>query len=112
MLNRRPSGVVVRDGHGLGPGDDVVLGLDERGLLRAAASLYGLPLAGLLAGSLLGAVLGGSANDAAVLAGSISGLAAGLVRQRLMRASLPQPVILGLARAAGDRTGRNSITTG
>lgn len=93
---------MVRDGRGLRTGDNVVLGLDERALLRAAASLYGLPLAGLLAGSLLGAVLGGSANDAAVLAGSISGLAAGLIGQRLSRASLPRPVILGRARAAGD----------
>lgn len=71
------------------PGDRVVVGLDERALLRAAWVAYALPLAGLLGGALLGEQLGGAGIKelAAAVAGLI-GLIVGLAWSRQLGAGM------------------------
>lgn len=94
LQNRRCSTIRVSDAAGLRPGEQVVLGLDERRLLAAAARLYGLPLLGLIGGVLAGALAGGAANDTAVLIGALAGLAVSLLFQGRDRGRLPRPVVL------------------
>lgn len=65
---------VIHQG-GLAVGDCVVIGLDERAVLRAALLVYGVPLGALLAGAWLGHVL--YASDLAALAGAALGLLVG-----------------------------------
>jgi positive regulator of sigma E activity len=64
------------EGRVLGPGDGVIIEVEDGELLRAAARAYGPPLAGLLAVPLLVAPLL-PGNEPAVLAGAVLGLAAG-----------------------------------
>lgn len=95
LSGRRESVVCVPGDHaGLRAGDSVVLGLDDRQFLRAAARLYGLPLTGLVGGVLAGAMLAGAAEDWAVLAGAIAGLGIAFYRQRRRDDRYPQPVLL------------------
>jgi sigma-E factor negative regulatory protein RseC len=86
-------------------GDSVVLALHPAHLLKAAALVYGLPLAGLLlalgGGQLFAAPLG----DLEAVAWAVAGLAAGVAggRWRLRRQACLQqfvPVIEGRANAA------------
>ncbi len=56
-------------------GDEVVVATSGHSLLRASATVYGLPLSGLIAGALLAAAL--SVNDIVAVALSLAGLAAG-----------------------------------
>ncbi len=74
------SRIAVRDTHGLRVGEEVVLGLPEEGLMRAAWLLYGLPLAGFIGGL---ALLQGAGEGWALLAGLL-GLGAGLGLLRLL----------------------------
>ncbi len=71
------------------PGDRVVVGLDERALLRAAWVAYALPLAGLLGGAVLGEQLGGAGLKelAAAVAGLI-GFIVGLAWSRQLGAGM------------------------
>jgi sigma-E factor negative regulatory protein RseC len=71
----------VADPLGVRAGDDVVIGLSERGLVAAALAAYLLPLAAMLAAALLGARLGYGQLAQAVL--SVAGLVAGLWLARL-----------------------------
>lgn len=60
---------------GIAVGDCVVIGLDERALLRLAAAVYGIPLAALIGGAVAAEALYGT--DSAALAGAAAGLAGG-----------------------------------
>lgn len=89
---------------GARPGERVIMGLDERGLLAAAFRLYGLPVAGLLLGSLLGVLVSGNGpgQDLAALTGGLAGLGAALWRARVTRAPVPEPVLLRRSVKAAD----------
>lgn len=87
---------VVHQG-GIAVGDCVVIGLDERVLLRAAAAVYGVPLAALLVGASAGQALYGT--DAAALAGAAAGFAAGFAwvhvfSRKMARYKRFQPAVL------------------
>ncbi len=58
------------------PGDGIVIEVDDRDLLRAAALAYLPPLAGLLSGAAFGATLA-PGHEPVPLAGAILGLVAG-----------------------------------
>jgi sigma-E factor negative regulatory protein RseC len=64
----------IHDG-GISEGDCVVIGLDERVLVRAAAAVYGVPLVLMVAGAVAGQSVYGA--DLAALAGAGAGLAVG-----------------------------------
>lgn len=65
---------VVSDG-GVGVGDCVVIGIDERALAESAMLIYGVPLLAMLTGAVIGDAWG--ASDAAAGVGLLAGLAAG-----------------------------------
>jgi len=64
---------------GLCPGEDVILGLPEAGLLAGAFAVYTVPLGGLLLGAALAGVVFDVGTDAGVLAAGGAGFAAGLL---------------------------------
>jgi len=67
-------------------GDQVSLGLEEKTLLKSAATIYLLPLLFLVAGALAGRwlFLGETVQEGAVAAGALAGLAVGfLVMKRI-----------------------------
>ena len=65
-----------------GPGDQVVIGIAESGVVRGSLAVYAVPLAGLIAGALAGqaagAWLGAGTTDLPSIAGAVAGLAGGL----------------------------------
>jgi sigma-E factor negative regulatory protein RseC len=87
------------------PGDQVLIGLGEEVVLRAAAAVYLLPLLLALGGAVAAAALTG-AGDPAAIAGAAGGLVLGLAwargysRRHGADASL-QPVILRRTDGAG-----------
>jgi sigma-E factor negative regulatory protein RseC len=70
-------------------GEAVVVGIEERALLRAVLLGYLMPLLLLLAGALLGGLWG----EAPAIVGGLAGLAVAALWLRRHR-SLPAPVIL------------------
>jgi sigma-E factor negative regulatory protein RseC len=63
-----------------GPGDFVVIGIDEGYLQKSSLLLYAVPLLGLLAGAIVGqAALG---TELAAIGGGLSGLGVGLLAIR------------------------------
>ena len=84
-LRARTAGVDCR------PGAEVVIGIPEGALLRAALLAYGLPLALLTAGAALGAAAGPSLAAFGAALGTGLGLAAAA---RLSQVRAPEPVIL------------------
>ncbi|MFU8821246.1 MAG: SoxR reducing system RseC family protein [Gammaproteobacteria bacterium] len=93
------------------PGDQVLIGLGEDAVLRAAAAVYLVPLLLALAGGVAATALIGG-GDAAGIVGAIAGLllglgwARGFSRRNSANTSL-QPVILRRAEGGGcgSRTG-------
>ena len=87
------------------PGDQVLIGLGEDVVLRAAAAVYLVPLLLALAGGVAAATLAGG-GDLVALLGAAAGLVLGLYwargysRRHASDASL-QPVILRLTDGAG-----------
>lgn len=65
----------------LAPGDEVSIGLEEQGLVLAAAAVYLLPLLCALAGA-AGVAVGVGGGDAATLAGAAAGFGAGVAWAR------------------------------
>jgi sigma-E factor negative regulatory protein RseC len=63
----------------LAPGDHVVIGIPESGLLRGSLAVYAVPLIAMLGGAMLGNGVAGYWVPAYVESGSIAGAAAGLV---------------------------------
>ncbi|MGB7816945.1 MAG: SoxR reducing system RseC family protein [Methylotenera sp.] len=81
-------------------GDSVIVGINEKALLKSALLLYILPLATMLFGAILATQF--SASDSSALIGAVVGLVLGLlwVKGHTMSSSyftLQQPVILRLA---------------
>ena len=76
------------------PGTEVIVGIPEGALVRAAFLAYGLPLALLTAGALLGASAGPSFAALGAAFGAGIGLAAAA---RVSAERAPAPVILGYA---------------
>lgn len=72
--------------YGLRPGERVMVGLPGRTVLRASATAYALPLAGMLAGGLLAQALGAGDGLGAVLL--LGGLASGLGLTRIVAGRL------------------------
>ena len=87
------------------PGDQVIIGLGEDAVMRAAAAVYLVPLLLALAGGVAAAMLAGG-GDLAAVAGAAAGLVLGLgwargySRRHAADPSL-QPVILRLTDGAG-----------
>lgn len=87
------------------PGDQVLIGLGEDAVMRAAAAVYLVPLLLALAGGVAATTLAGG-GDLAALAGAVAGLVLGLgwarsySRRHAADSSL-QPVILRLTDGAG-----------
>lgn len=87
------------------PGDQVVIGLGEDAVLRAAAAVYLLPLLLALAGAAIAAMLSGG-GDFTAMGGAALGLLAGLgwargYGRRHARDAALQPVILRHSDGAG-----------
>ncbi len=81
-------------------GDSVIVGINEKALLKSALLLYILPLATMLFGAILATRF--SASDSSAMIGAVVGLVLGLlwVKGHTMSSSyfrLQQPVILRLA---------------
>ncbi|NGX16749.1 SoxR reducing system RseC family protein [Wenzhouxiangella sp. XN24] len=87
------------------PGDQVLIGLGEDAVLRAAAAVYLVPLVAALAvGATAATITGG--GDLAAIAGAAAGLILGLgwarrYGRRVAADAALQPVILGLAAGEG-----------
>jgi len=96
-LGRRPTRVQATDPLGTCVGDEVVVGIQERSLLQAAALAYLFPLAGMFLLALV-AVAAGLPEPvvvAAGVAGLVSGVAAGrYIARQVTRHGLLQPRIL------------------
>lgn len=87
------------------PGDQVLIGLGEDAVMRAAAAVYLVPLLLALAGGVAAATLA-RGGDLAALAGAVAGLVLGLgwargYSRRHAADSALQPVILRLTDGAG-----------
>ncbi|MGA7801176.1 MAG: SoxR reducing system RseC family protein [Gammaproteobacteria bacterium] len=108
VLGQRRTRVRALNRPGAAVGDEVLIGLDERALVRGSLAVYAVPLLALLAGALFGqymAVQLGLADveGTTVLAG-LAGLGVGLLwlrgfGRRIQRDGRYQPVILRRAGA-------------
>jgi sigma-E factor negative regulatory protein RseC len=113
LFGRRPAPLRVVNRINAHIGDNVVIGIDEAGLVRGSLAVYAAPLAGLFAGGLLGryiaaALLPQAAEPGGIL-GALAGLAAGLVwlrrfSRRTEQDRRYQPVILRM----GTTTNRDT----
>jgi sigma-E factor negative regulatory protein RseC len=85
VLGRRPQRLVLTDALDVRPGEEVVVGVPEGALLKAAVVAYMIPLLGLLGGALAGEqlVAGASPSQSLPLLAGIGGLALGLAVTRL-----------------------------
>ncbi|MEI8394777.1 MAG: SoxR reducing system RseC family protein [Rhodospirillaceae bacterium] len=89
---------------GLRVGDRVILGLAEGSLLRAAATAFAIPLAGMLGAGIIAWLAGGGDGETALA--SIAGLGVGVLLARLCAGRLSRrgdftPVVL--RRERGER---------
>lgn len=84
VLGRRPQRLLLVDKLSVRPGDEVMVGIPEAALLKAAVAAYMVPLVGLLAGAIAGDLMGGGATGQGLplLTGGL-GFAAGLLGTRL-----------------------------
>ncbi len=85
VLGRRPQRLLLVDKLSVRPGDEVVVGIPEGALLKAALAAYMVPLVGLLAGAITGDLLlvdGATGQSLPLLTGAL-GFAAGLLVTRL-----------------------------
>lgn len=85
VLGRRPQRLVLANQLDAGVGDEVVIGIPEGALLKAAVAAYMLPLLGLLSGGIMGDLLidETSIGEALPLLTGLTGLGAGLLGTRL-----------------------------
>lgn len=86
VFGRKPARLRVANRLGARPGDQVIIGISERGLVRVSLLLYALPLMGLLLGAVGGERLvqrwGLGGGEALSIIGGLFGLAAGLAAAR------------------------------
>jgi len=109
LLGRRPVLLKARNGIGAGPGDLVVVGVEESDLLRAAVMAYLVPVLALVLGAILGQALAGvigSGSDLPVLLCGAAAFALALLRLRRYSAALEgaqrhRPVVLRRLAAGG-----------
>ena len=85
LLGRRPQRLVLTNTLDVRPGEEVVVGVPEGALLKAAVVAYMVPLFGLLAGGLVGEQLAAATlpSEALPLLTGLVGLALGLITTRL-----------------------------
>ena len=103
VLGRRSNLIRVSDALGCGPGDRVVLGVDEAALLRSSFVVYGVPLIMMMLGAVVGrgslAGMAGLTPDTGAMMAGLFGLMAGFwwargFSGRVAGDSRYQPVIL------------------
>lgn len=70
--------VPLPEGFQLSPGDQVILELGSRNLLRAATLAYGLPLAATIVTLMIGSVVAGPLADSTAVLLAAAGLAVGI----------------------------------
>ncbi len=78
-LGRKPLLLKAQNRAGASPGDLVVVGVPEDGLMRASLAAYLVPLLGLIVGGMAGPVLFASGDDGASALMAFAGLGLGLV---------------------------------
>ena len=82
VFGHKPARLHVANPIAAKPGERVIVGLSERGLVRASALLYLLPLAGMLLGALGGELsvqrLGLGGGESMSILGGVLGLTSGL----------------------------------
>ncbi|MEA3640042.1 MAG: SoxR reducing system RseC family protein [Lamprobacter sp.] len=87
VLGRRPQRLLLVDKLKVRAGDEVIVGIPEGALLKAAVAAYMVPLVGLLAGALLGDLMlsdvAGVLDQGWPLLTGVLGFVAGLVVTRL-----------------------------
>lgn len=113
VLGKRRTLVRVLSNEPLNVGDQVVIGIHERALVRGSMAVYAVPLLMLLAGAVVGELgamqrLWGNAELASILLG-VAGFAAGLIWLRHFSGSIKydqnyQPVVLRRMKGAADGT--------
>lgn len=109
MLGRRAVLLRAENRAGANAGDQVVVGVDESTLLRAAVLAYLLPMLALIVGAVLGQTLAdltGLASQLPALAGAAGAFALALMRLRRYSAELEgasdrQAIVLRRLRGAG-----------
>lgn len=100
VVGRRMTQVVALNRAGAAAGETVVVGIDERSLVRGSLAVYALPLLALFAGALAGEFwLGPAMGDLGAILGGVGGLLTGLAwLRRFSRRSQTdpryQPVVL------------------
>ncbi len=107
LFGNRRTRVRALNQSGAQVGDSVIIGLDERALIRGSLAVYALPLLALFAGALIGALLSqrwALEGEALTLGLGVLGLVVGLLwlknfGQRIHADKRYQPVVL--RRAAG-----------
>ncbi len=85
VLGRRPQRLLLVDKLSVRPGDEVIVGIPEGALLKAAVAAYMVPLIGLLAGAIGGDLLrvdGSSGQSLPLLTGAV-GFSVALLVTRL-----------------------------
>ena len=85
VLGRRPQRLVLTNKLDAAQGEEIIIGMPEGALLKAALAAYMLPLFALLGGALIGEQLSYTLNggQALSLLGGLSGLVFGLIGTRL-----------------------------
>lgn len=96
VVGRKLTRVVALNPVGAHAGDRVIVGIDERSLVRGSLAVYALPLLTLFVGALAGEALWG---EPGAMAGGVAGLVAGLAwlrrfSRRCRTDTRFQPVIL------------------
>ena len=79
VVGRKMTRVVALNQAGARAGDMVIVGIDERSLVRGSLAVYAVPLLALFAGALMGEYwLGFWVGEAGAMLGGLAGLLAGL----------------------------------
>lgn len=103
-LGRRPLHLRARNRAGAGPGDRVVVGVPEDGLVIASLATYLVPVLGLIAGGIAGAGFFPAASEVASTLGGFAGLGLGLLwlgRYGRAHAQDPRYMAVVLRRVSG-----------
>jgi len=91
-LGRRPLLLRAQNRAGAAPGDWVVVGVSEHGLMQASLAAYLVPVVGLIAGGVVAGLLFPAGGDGATALLAFLGLALGLVwLRRFTRAHAADP---------------------